>query len=196
MYEKEKPTGIERFMALEEGKRERIINACMKEFQYGFKKASTDIMVKEAGISKGLLYHYFNTKEDLYSFLTHYAMDTLQKDYFDMITLGQSDILESIWQMVLLKKDIIDRYTHIYRFIASFEGQERAEKQKAIMQDVYASYDKSLFREDVNSDRAIDIIIGFLDSLDESGDYESFLAKVQEYLDIFRKCFYKQGGDN
>ena len=53
-----KPAEIEKFLKLDDEKRDRILNAAMKEFRYGYVKASTDIIVKEAGISKGLLFHY------------------------------------------------------------------------------------------------------------------------------------------
>jgi len=54
----EKPAEIEKFLKLDDEKKDRILNAAMKEFRYGYVKASTDIIVKEAGISKGLLFHY------------------------------------------------------------------------------------------------------------------------------------------
>lgn len=43
-------------------KRLRLINAAMKEFSENhFDKASTNTIVKEVGISKGLLNHYFKS---------------------------------------------------------------------------------------------------------------------------------------
>ncbi|MCL2193139.1 MAG: TetR/AcrR family transcriptional regulator, partial [Treponema sp.] len=89
-----KPAEIEKFLKLDDEKRDRILNAAMKEFRYGYVKASTDIIVKEAGISKGLLFHYFGTKEQLYTFLVRHTSELVQKDYFDMINLGHKDILE------------------------------------------------------------------------------------------------------
>ena len=47
-----------KFLNLELEKQDRIINAAIKEFaQKGYDKASTNEIVKEAGISKGLLYN-------------------------------------------------------------------------------------------------------------------------------------------
>lgn len=58
-----------KFLSLDKEKQDRIINAAMKEFaQKGYDKASTNEMVKEAGISKGLLFHYFQNKKQLYFF--------------------------------------------------------------------------------------------------------------------------------
>ena len=52
-----------------------MINAALKVFaKNGYKHASTDDIVKEAGISKGLLFHYFVSKMGLYSFLLDYSV--------------------------------------------------------------------------------------------------------------------------
>ncbi len=61
---------FDKFLTLDQEKQERILNAASKEFaQKGFVNASTNEMVKEAGISKGLLFHYFKNKKQLYLFL-------------------------------------------------------------------------------------------------------------------------------
>lgn len=42
-----------KIMSLAPDKRDRILNAAMKEFARGYKNASTDNIVRESGISKG-----------------------------------------------------------------------------------------------------------------------------------------------
>ena len=50
-------------------KQDRIINAALQVFAVnGYRHASTDEIVRIAGISKGLLFHYFGSKLGLYSF--------------------------------------------------------------------------------------------------------------------------------
>ena len=50
----------EKFFDLKKEKQDRMINASLKLFAInGYKHASTDDIVNEAGISKGLLFHYF-----------------------------------------------------------------------------------------------------------------------------------------
>jgi len=210
---KEKKTPIERFLALDEEKKNRIINAAMEEFQYGYKKASTDAIVKIAGISKGLLYHYFGSKENLYGFLIDYAQNLMQEDYFNMMQLGQRDILESIWQMSLLRQDIIYTYPQIYNFLIAIQMytedspkkemiEQYNKKQKAMIEEIYDTCDLSLFRDDIDPKRAVDIIVCTLDSLQivdnymdllnsNDDEYEKFLEELSKYLDTFRTCFYK-----
>jgi AcrR family transcriptional regulator len=200
----------QKFLSLEPNKRDRIINAAMKEFRYGYKKASTDIIVREAGISKGLLFHYFGTKEQLYAFLAQYAIDLLQKDYFDMIDLGQKDILEGFWQIALLKRDITDQYPPFYDFLSGLYAhksdfpnmeilQTYEKNQQALTQEIFARCDIRLLRADIDPQKTITIISwamdGFFEAYEssrENQNYGQFLKELREYLDILRLCFYKK----
>ncbi|MCL2616663.1 MAG: TetR/AcrR family transcriptional regulator [Defluviitaleaceae bacterium] len=221
MYSQTKSTGIEKFMAQSEAKRDRIVNAAMKEFRYGYKRASTDAIVKDAGISKGLLFHYFSTKDNLYEFLVRFAMDTMQNDYFDMVNLGQNDIIESIWQQALLKRDISDKYPYIYSFLTTVSISTKedgsldpdisnhmsalyVQKNREMLEDAFKCCDTTLFKEYVDPQKAINIIIwsvnGLFDSTEntvfeesniDGESYERFLDELRSYLDIFRTTFYK-----
>ena len=66
----------DKFFDLKQEKQDRMINASLKIFSRGgYRHASTDEIVKEAGISKGLLFHYFGSKLGLYGFLFDYSAD-------------------------------------------------------------------------------------------------------------------------
>ena len=48
----------DKFFDLKKEKQDRILNGALKIFALnGYKNGSTDVIVKEAGISKGLLFH-------------------------------------------------------------------------------------------------------------------------------------------
>lgn len=48
-------------------KREQIIRAAMKNFsKNGYRKTVMDEIVADAGVSKGLVFHYFESKKALY----------------------------------------------------------------------------------------------------------------------------------
>ena len=207
----------QKFMALEEEKRERILNAAMHEFLNGYKNASTDNIVREAGISKGLLFHYFGTKEKLYNFLIDYAASTVQTDFLNLVNVHQKDILDSIWQLSLLKQDLSRRHPTIFEFLTrafvddndcpAKEYMERFFKARTqMLQDIYSHCDRSLFRDDIPSEKAIEIISMAMDGysqqkvqqLDKESisemvieNYDMYLAELKEYLDILRKVFYK-----
>jgi len=206
----------EKFLALEPDKQERILNAAMTEFLNGYKKASTDNIVREAGISKGLLFHYFGTKENLYNFLVDYAVATVQTEYLDLINTHQPDILDSIWQLSLLKQDLSQRFPTIFEFLTRVYVDDKdcpAKEhlvrfhsiQAKMMQDVYSHCDKSLFRDDIAPEKSIEIITWAINGFSQSKvtqagtdnlgsvikNYDTFLNEFKEYLEILRKCFYK-----
>ncbi|MGE5654611.1 MAG: TetR/AcrR family transcriptional regulator [Bacillota bacterium] len=68
--------GLEQFTALPEEKRRKIIDAAMVEFiEHGYDAASTNRIIDRAGISKGVLFKYFGSKEGLYLFLAEKMAD-------------------------------------------------------------------------------------------------------------------------
>jgi TetR/AcrR family transcriptional regulator len=65
-----------KFLNLDKEKQDRIINAAIKEFaEKGYDRASTNEIVKEAGISNGLLFHYFQNKKQMFLFLFDYCYE-------------------------------------------------------------------------------------------------------------------------
>ena len=65
----------EKFFDLKKEKQDRMINAALKVFALnGYRHASTDDIVREAAISKGLLFHYFENKLGVYAFVYDYSV--------------------------------------------------------------------------------------------------------------------------
>jgi AcrR family transcriptional regulator len=59
-------------------KKQRIINACISEFgSNSYEKSSTDRIIRKAGISKGGLYEYISSKEELFLFIVNYGYEKL-----------------------------------------------------------------------------------------------------------------------
>ena len=59
-----------KFFQLPEEKQQQIINAAYKVFAgNSYKKAPMSEIADECGISKALLFHYFENKKELYLFL-------------------------------------------------------------------------------------------------------------------------------
>lgn len=215
-----------KFRALDEEKRTRIINAAMNEFVHGYVAAKTDEIVREAGISKGLLFHYFGTKENLYDFLIEYAIEIVKTEYVDLINTRQPDLLESVWQMSLLKYDLSKRFPMIFDFLTSTYLDTRhtlnpeqaahlhrfLEIRGRVLAEILAHCDTSLFREGVDPLKAMEIIDWTLTGCAEAmaskmiqaegsfsavgeaarADYDYYLEEFKMYLDIFRRCFYKE----
>lgn len=199
----------------EDSKRKSILNAAMTEFCNGYEKASTDAIVKSAGVSKGLLFHYFGTKKDLFLTAYDYAIQIIMKEFFDLINLDERDILERLRQIALLKMDLMQKYPMIFNFIAHASFPETNDVKNQIMEqrnkltkDVYPKLfydiDRTLFREDIDVDTAIRVILFTIESYSESqanpdkstedyyAEYSRYLSDLEKYIQLFRNSFYRK----
>jgi len=204
-----------KIMAMDPEKRDRVINAAMNEFTKGYKSACTDTIVREAGISKGLLFHYFGTKEGLYGFILKNACEMIYNEYLSLIQLEQSDVIEKLWQMTLLKMDLsykhpalLDFLTKAYVELQENPNEEFAEyfmKTRSIaIEKALADIDTSLFKEGIDAKKAANIVLWTLNgyttsqinanmSMDDyKKEYERYLEELKEYIDILRETLYKQ----
>ena len=86
------------FFNLNEEKKERIINAAMIEFAtHGYENSSTNRIVKECGISKGSLFKYFKSKEELYFYLIEIIFAEMSKEIETWITkISKDDICQRV----------------------------------------------------------------------------------------------------
>ena len=68
------------FFNLAAKKQQRIIDAAMNEFAaHPYLKTSINRIIKDANISKGSFYQYFQNKKDLYKYIIDQASDTKMK---------------------------------------------------------------------------------------------------------------------
>lgn len=204
-----------KFLNLQSEKQERILNAAMKEFaQKGFKNASTDEIVKEANISKGALFHYFNNKKDLFLFLYDYSIKIFIVKFFEKIDLSERDILLRWRQIGLLKIELIKQYPELFDFLllANIEEADEVKREldtrnQEIIIDSYnklfKDIDTSKFKESVDVKRSIDIIIWTMEGITnrekrrvktllvDQAYYDHVLADMEQYIEVLRECFYK-----
>jgi len=78
------PRTKEQFKVIRKQKEEVIMQTALRLFaNKGFEATSVSVIAKEAGISKGLMYNYFNSKEDL---LKHIIIGNVSKilDYLNV----------------------------------------------------------------------------------------------------------------
>ncbi len=204
-----------KFFNLETEKQERIINAALKEFaQKGYEKASTNEIVKEARISKGLLFHYFKTKKDLFLFLYDFCIEILLNEFFRKIDVMEKDILIRLRQMTLLKFDLIRKHPEMFDFLMVAYGEDSDDIKKELdernkghiatgFKMLFAEFDASKFREGMDIPKAIEVISWTLEGFSKKQqekiklvplnkiDYESILAEMDLYLELLKKCFYR-----
>ncbi len=206
----------ERFAKLDKEKQQRIILAAMREFaRGGYRRTGTDGITAAAGISKGLLFHYFGTKKKFYLFLVDYALETMKRDILPQMDKNP-DILQRLLANGLLKVRLYSCYPELIDFYTSISKEHNEDvvgeiqaRLQAYARQAYsvalADVDKSLFREDVDSDKAIDIITWTMEGHGnqvlaqlreepvEGLDFGDLNRQFEQYINILRKCLYKKG---
>jgi TetR/AcrR family transcriptional regulator len=204
-----------KFQKLNPDKQIRIINAAMKEFaQKGFDNASTNMIVKDAEIAKGLLFHYFKNKQQLFLFVYDYGSELLLNEFYKKFEPNEPDFFSRIRQMSRLKSEILHQYPEVFRFfeVASLETssvvRDDLEQRKQLMLDnnldkVFKGIDLSLFIEGIDIIKVIQIIMWTAEGLRADllkkakltpsipMDYEKLFAEVDTYIELLKQCFYK-----
>ena len=174
----------DKFWDLKKEKQDRMINAALKVFAAcGYKKASTDEIVKEAGISKGLLFHYFGSKQGLYVFIYEYSARYMQMEYKRCIALKETDFFEIQAQLELAKLQVMKNYPYMNQFLNSAFLEEEHEIVKevenvmdaysACLSSIYDKVDVSRFKPDIDPSQVLKVVLFTVDGLRN----EQFLAK-------------------
>lgn len=133
----------EKFFDLKKEKQDRIFNAAMEIFAVnGYDNGSTQEIVKKAGISKGLLFHYFETKKELYYFLYDYCFRVLQLEVRSSSPATGEDYFDLVYRLVDIETTIMGHYPYMIAFLE--KGAEVKDPELDKMQDMYADYRKLL----------------------------------------------------
>ena len=193
----------ERFFELKKEKQDRMINAALKVFsQYGYRHASTDEIVRDAGISKGLLFHYFESKIGLYSFLYDYATRFVTLELTQNVEPGENSYFELYKQILSAKADSMSQYPYVFLFLnkadeetdndALFEISERREKYQRLMHALRERADITTFNPGINFEKVGTILDYTIDGLirksvvSENFRADFFLEEATEYVDMMQ----------
>ena len=118
----------DKFFDLKKEKQDRMINAGLHIFAMnGYRHASTDETVKEANISKGLLFHYFESKAGYYSFLYDYATRYAILELTSQIRDSKVDYFSLHRQILRVEEDLLGQYPYLYLFLQSCELEDDPE---------------------------------------------------------------------
>ncbi|TCL54745.1 TetR family transcriptional regulator [Hydrogenispora ethanolica] len=201
-----------KFSTLEPDKRERIINAALKEFaRNGYEKASTNEIIKEAEISKGSLFNYFNSKKELYLFLLEYVVEVIDKIY-DEVDWNETDLFRRMREIGFIKLKIMKKFPQAFNFLKTVAHEDAAEVKSESdkigkylietgLERGYQNIDWTKFRDDIDLQKTINIINWTILSFAEQqrDKVNSFadismeeLREWDDYFDIMKRCFYKK----
>ena len=193
----------DKFFDLKSEKQDRMINASLKIFAInGYKHASTDDIVKEAGISKGLLFHYFINKMGLYSFLIDYSVKYMSFEFSR--TIGEeTDYFSYLEKLETAKLNVLKNYPYMNEFIENAISENRSDMEDSavaalkVYKDMFDKYRAKLsmpaMRNGVDIEQFENMINYIIKGLTvESMGLASFKPeqlnkKIIEYLQTFKK---------
>ncbi|WP_051656749.1 TetR/AcrR family transcriptional regulator [Butyrivibrio sp. AE3004] len=125
----------EKFFDLKKEKQDRIINAALRAFALGgYLHASTDDIVKMAGISKGLIFHYFETKLGLYQFIYDYSIRVINLEITTGVSRDITDFFTIREEIERVLSICMEQYPYIQLFLYNAEAEDTPEAASAILQ--------------------------------------------------------------
>jgi TetR/AcrR family transcriptional regulator len=166
---------------------QRLLQVCIAEFSTnGYQQASTNTIVKQAGIPKGTLFYFFGSKKDLYLYVLDYAIRQFARRYTEMAGDMPTDLFERLLHRGRIKFQFAAEEPELFQlFYNAFintpqeiqeELRSRAGGYAASSEDrLMEGLDLSRFREDVDVQEAVALIQLMLDGL------------LNKYLSVFRK---------
>ncbi|MDO4363939.1 MAG: TetR/AcrR family transcriptional regulator [Clostridia bacterium] len=190
MFEKRYKEAFER---ASDERKEKILEVGINEFaSKGYENANINIIAKNSGISIGLMYKYFSTKEDLFITCIQRGMSILD-DAVDEILKSDDKLLTKAEKLIrttcqLSQKDA--NYVKLYNEITSERNSEKAmEFAKAIEGETSKKYVKcitdALAKGDVRQDMDPRLFAFFLDNLLTSLQFSFTCDYYRNRLEIY-----------
>ncbi|MCB5940740.1 TetR/AcrR family transcriptional regulator [bacterium 210820-DFI.6.52] len=198
-----------RFFALPKSRQMQIVNAAMEVFSQGdYRHCVTDDIAARAGISKGLLFHYFENKLGLYLYLYRYALDLVSERLRAPAITQERDFFKLLERAALEKLALMGEHPALFAFFF----QSRVEKDETVLRalgtvwdplidqsagQILAQTDWSRFRDDVDPKLVLDLVLWSAEGFSKlhgelrTGDLEELSREYLRALDLMRRHFYK-----
>ncbi len=128
----------------ERQEREKTIIAAAENifFNHGFRNAKMDDVAKQAGMSKGLVYFYFQNKDDLYMAITLKAFEMIIANYQSILENNKHKTgKEKVFLIVKTYLEFSNEHYHYHEAIFNYMATVRAELNLKA---------DSLFQSDIN----------------------------------------------
>lgn len=199
----------EKFFNLPLDRQNQIINGAIKVFSAsGYRQTSTIDIAREAGISKGLLFHYFNNKKELYLYLYKYCVELVFCVLEKNRNLEETDFFDLLLHSQRKKCKLMKEHRYIYDFIVKVYmendmdmQEEIAKYSKPLIEDNYRQFiervDAGKFKKGVDIPLLFQTLHwcsdGFMRSaLNINKSIDEIDKEFTKVLELYRKNFYKE----
>lgn len=192
----------DKFFDLNKEKQDRMINAALKVFALqGYRHASTDDIVREASISKGLLFHYFGSKLGVYTFVYEYSVRYMMLE-MDHINPGEHDPFELMKETERARMRAMIGYPYMQMFLNRSASEDVNEALMAVEEkkaELEEAYDAIFLRMDFSGlPREVDgaklyRMIGYTAAglmaeriREDAFQQEMYCKEICEYIDLIK----------
>ncbi|MCR5101471.1 MAG: TetR/AcrR family transcriptional regulator [Butyrivibrio sp.] len=200
----------EKFFDVKKEKQDRMINASLKVFALnGYIHASTDDIVREAGVSKGLLFHYFVSKIGLYTFLYDYAKRFLSLEVSTRVNKKETDAFVLMEQLKDAEVAAMQQYPYIQLFLKRAENETCLEALEAVSdsksgyhemyESIMRNQDVTRFVAGADYVKVEKMLNSVMDNIlpeylnEDSFNPSRYLNEVNKYIDMMRElCYYSE----
>jgi len=195
------------------------MRAALEEFaEKGYDLASTNSIIEKAGISKGLLFHYFGSKKNLYLHLVRHVADRYVERFNRARLTLHPDLLERVLQLAAFKRQVLAEDPVMAKFYARAFLEPPDDEVRAELQELYSrlaalsgevlvsGLDTSRFRPDIDPDKAVTLVRACLEGLqaiykdrvdpetvDRPDEIEAIMADTRDYLEMLKYGVYRRG---
>ncbi len=197
-----------KFFDLKKEKQDRMINAALKVFAIqGYRHGSTDDIVREAAVSKGLLFHYFGSKVGVYQFIYDYSVRYMTLELRSTVDSKESDLFMVIRQVERARMHAMRGYPYMQQFLNRsmsedcYEALLAVEEKKNVLEEageaINAQIDYTALPAGIDGEklrRMLDFTIKGLMAerfQDASFQPEMLYEEICDYLDMTRKIVYR-----
>lgn len=142
------------FLNLSKEKQKALIDAATKEFsRVSFEDASINQIIKEAKISRGSFYMYFDSKEELYFYILKGKRSILETIFLNELKIQKGDLIETfivLYERFVTKKQEKDTFfCHVIQNTSfkhpKFLKPNFLEENSNVLNTLYQEVDSSLF---------------------------------------------------
>ncbi len=199
-----------KFFDLKKEKQDRMINAALKVFAIqGYRHGSTDDIVKEAAVSKGLLFHYFESKLGVYRFVYDYSVRYMILELRSTVEPEEKEMFAMMKQIECARMHAMRGYPYMQQFLNrsmsedSYEALLSIEEKRSALEETYSALagriDYSLLPGGVDGEKLRKMLDFTVKGLmaerfqDASFQPEMLYHEICDYLDMTRQIVYREG---
>lgn len=181
---------------LAEDKKKQILMAALREFaEKGYQNSSTNLIIRGAGVSKGLLFHYYDNKKNLYLSVLDMCLDFFLTYLDEELKSISTDITERLIDINVAKLKMSAQEPLMQKLVtaAFLNPPPQLEKELRTRQNtLYTKYlphineniDRTLFKDGVDQNKAVELVMIVVNALGE------------KYLQIYQERIQMLQSDN